>query len=636
MFPPMGDSMDVVFAVLPFANVARPAIGVSILKAELARRGVSACVEYLNIDLAEQIGLEPYQTVSDQLLTELLVGEWFFADVVFGDSIPHASDYVARVLAPFRDASVERVIEARRYRHAFVESCVARIAALHPKVVGFTTTFHQTCASLAVARRLKESMGADAPIVMFGGANCEGEMGWQMGRSFPWIDYVCTGEGDVVAPEFIARLVSGGDRTPPAGIVPAGLDAEPTTPQAVADLDSVAIPDYHDYTARIAASPLGPVLRTRLSIETSRGCWWGAKQHCTFCGLNGETMAYRSKSPERVFDELKTLSTTYGITRIDCVDNILDMRYIGSLFPRLAAEGTDLELFYEVKANLRYDQLAALRAGGVRAIQPGIESFSSAVLTRMRKGCTGLQNVQLLRWCDELDIAVHWNILAGFPGESPDDYARMAELLPRLTHLGPPMVAAPVRLDRYSMFFVQPDAFDLTKIRPAPAYYYCFPLGRGELARLAYFFDFDYADGRRPWSYLADVAVETRRWGALHGQAAEHRPRLDASFGGDEVVVRDTRPVATAPRHVLTGLAARVYLRCDTAQRVDGAARALDVEESDVRDVVASLVAANLMIEMDGHVLSLAVFRDRPTAPISERNGRSHQTQAPDPVLSVV
>ena len=52
--------------------------------------------------------------------------------------------------------------------------------AHRPRVVGFTTTFHQTCASLAVARRLKAL--PDPPLVVFGGANCEGEMGVQMLR----------------------------------------------------------------------------------------------------------------------------------------------------------------------------------------------------------------------------------------------------------------------------------------------------------------------------------------------------------------------------------------------------------------------------------------------------------------------
>jgi hypothetical protein len=64
----------------------------------------------------------------------------------------------------------------------------------------------------------------------------------------------------------------------------------------------------------------------------------------------------------------------------------------------------ELELFYEIKFNLPYERLAALRTGGVRALQPGIESFSKQVLRLMRKVRTALQNIQLLRWCEELVV----------------------------------------------------------------------------------------------------------------------------------------------------------------------------------------------------------------------------------------
>ena len=70
-----------------------------------------------------------------------------------------------------------------------------------------------------------------------------------------------------------------------------------------------------------------------------------------------------------------------------------------------------------------------LARAGVRSIQPGIESFSDSVLRLMRKGVTGLQNVQLLKWCRELGLRPYWNLLWGFPGEDPQEYARMAERL---------------------------------------------------------------------------------------------------------------------------------------------------------------------------------------------------------------
>jgi hypothetical protein len=187
----------------------------------------------------------------------------------------------------------------------------------------------------------------------------------------------------------------------------------------------------------------------------------------------------------------------------------------------------------------------------------------------MKKGCTGAQNIQLLRWCKELGIGVVWNILAGFPGESPEDYRRQAELLPLLTHLSAPSTCTKIRLDRFSPLFVRAEALGLTRVRPAPAYYYAFPLGRAELAKLAYFFDFDYADGRDPADYLGELQQAVQRW-QIQRAAGASAPRLDAHCGGDAIVITDTREVAVRETHRLEGLAAQIYALCDSNQTLAG------------------------------------------------------------------
>ena len=52
-----------------------------------------------------------------------------------------------------------------------------------------------------------------------------------------------------------------------------------------------------------AANDLDGKVRPLMVMETARGCWWDAKHHCTFCGLNGEFMGFRSKSPLRALAE---------------------------------------------------------------------------------------------------------------------------------------------------------------------------------------------------------------------------------------------------------------------------------------------------------------------------------------------
>lgn len=612
--------MDILFAVLPFANVAYPALGVSLLKAHAQRRGLSAVVRYFNIDLAERMDLDLYgwfaqlddnKGLASPAAFESLVGEWFFSDVVFPDRSSVEDEYVKTFLAtdPGIRGLIPEIRKARAHRRDFVERCVEEIRRQAPRVVGFTTTFHQTCACLAVARRLKE--GSHPPIILFGGANCEGEMGLQLIRSFPWIDYVCTGEGDEAAPAFLERLLRHGDPRPVPGILKQGVSQSLTHPARVHEMDSLPIPDYSDYFERLRDSTIGARLSPRLMIETARGCWWGEKHHCTFCGLNGETMTYRSKSPERVVQELRYLSETYGVSRVDCVDNILDLRYLPTVFPELIRNGPKLELFYETKANLRFDQLHTLREGGVRSIQPGIESFSNQVLRLMRKGCTGLQNIQLLRWCEELGIGVGWNILYGFPGESPSEYERMARLIPLLAHLQPPGYCGHVRLDRFSPLFVGREESGLTGVRPMSSYSYVFPLEDEDLRRLAYFFEFDYVDRRDPRSYTGELMREARLW----AERNQDPSRLDLLQAGPVAIITDTRTCAVKPTHVVSGLAAKAYLACDVIQTPASLARKLgqSLSEPEARALLEPFLAGRLMVEMDGHYLSLAVLRNRAT-----------------------
>jgi radical SAM superfamily enzyme YgiQ (UPF0313 family) len=147
-------------------------------------------------------------------------------------------------------------------------------------------------------------------------------------------------------------------------------------------------------------------VRPGLLVETSRGCWWGQKHHCTFCGLNGHGMTFRSKSSERVVQEFEAVTSRYGLRRLEVVDNILDMSHIRTALTSVARAQPGYELMYETKANLSYDQLRILAAAGVHWIQPGIESLHDRVLKLMDKGITACINISLLKAARTLGIRV--------------------------------------------------------------------------------------------------------------------------------------------------------------------------------------------------------------------------------------
>ena len=191
------------------------------------------------------------------------------------------------------------------------DACVEEFRIADYDIVGFTTTFEQNLASLALSRLIKERWPDKA--IVFGGGNCEGEMGRELHRSFPWIDYVCSGEGERSFPQLVDAIAAGRDGAGIPGIVYRrdGRSTDNGRGEAITDMDAVPAPNYDEYFAAVKRSPLVPALHPSLLIETSRGCWWGAKAHCTFCGLNGATMTFRSKSAERVLGELEGFRTRY-------------------------------------------------------------------------------------------------------------------------------------------------------------------------------------------------------------------------------------------------------------------------------------------------------------------------------------
>jgi ribosomal peptide maturation radical SAM protein 1 len=609
--------IDVLFAVLPFADARRPALGVSILKPAIAQHGFTSRIEYLNIRMVELIGLRLYNRLANEAAPNLLIGEWFFADTVFGAEIPHEDLYVSKMLtrvSRLGDTLVNDVLQGRKRREQFLQYCTERIMTWSPKVVGFPTTFQQTCPCLAVAKRLKAL--PHPPIVVFGGANCEGEMGRQFIASFPWIDYVCPGEADYTFPELLVSCLRGQNGGVPAGVLKQGDNNAQIVERPVESMDSVSAPDFDDFFEQIDRASFRSEVELGLPLESARGCWWGAKHKCIFCGLNRERVLFRSKKPENALHELMYLTHKHNIRRVEFSDNILDLHYIDSVFPHL--EGSGLQLFFETKANLRYDQLMKLRRAGVNDIQPGIESLCDEPLRLMNKGCTATQNIQLLRWSAELGIHVAWSILAGFPGESLSEYEKMQRLVPLLVHLSPPVSCTPIRLDRFSELFRRPEEFGLKRIRPAAAYFYVFPLSRRELLRLAYYFDYDYADGRDPRTYVAGLQREVWRWWEQWVSEPERRPKLDGTFDGDKIDIVDTREIVVAAEYRLTGLAARVYEACDCAQTVRNLSRLLSADESSIRSELDQLQSKKLLVEIDGRFLTLAVFRNRPQPRVEE------------------
>ena len=597
--------MKVVLVSMPFGTVDTPSPALGLLAALLRREGIECRQRYFSLDFAARIGLADYVGFGSYGLS----GEWLFSGALFGDEAP-APEYFLRDLRDEGGASEATVGRLRRLRdeaEPFIESCLASMAWGDYDLVGFTSTMFQQVASLALARRL--SRAYPGLTIALGGANCEAEMGAELIRRFPFVDLVFSGESDETFPAAVRDLRHGKRPAPRPGLFVQGDDgvsASDRTVQPVEDLDRLPYPEYDDYFAELQRSPLSDQLDPVVPFESARGCWWGQRHQCTFCGLNGCSLAFRRKSPDRVHDEIRHLSSRYG-NRLAATDNILDMDFFGTLLPRLAAGPDNVRLFYETKTNLDRQQVDLLRAAGIRSIQPGIESLSDDVLQRMRKGCTALQNVQLLKWCYEYGVWPSWSFLVGIPGESKAEYDKMAGWVPLLAHLPPPVNVMPLRLDRFSPYFLDPASAGLCRVRPMTSYRRIYPFPEQSVARLAYFFEFEHEDGRDIWSYartLLEAVSDHWRPGAQFGALR----MLDT---GERLQIQDSRRVARRPFTELRGAEREIYLRCDRARTAEALEREttdLPVDdEFNLRSFLGRLVDDGLMLRDGERYLSLAV-----------------------------
>jgi len=560
-------------------------------------------VHYANLWFAERFSVALDQRVQG-VPTECLLGEWIFSAALFPQFQPERPAFYARI--PNRwPGLVEEVEQLREQASGFVDQCARRVLEDRPRIVGCSSMFQQQCASLALLRRIKQL--APEVITLLGGANCEGSMGKAVHEEFEWVDYVVSGEADLVFPQLCQCLLHGRPVDLP-GVRGRGLEPPRVDRIVLERMDDSPCPDYDDYFEELRGSSLREVIQPGLLVETSRGCWWGQKHHCTFCGLNGTGMNFRSKSAARVLDDFARLAERHGIGKFEVVDNIIDLGHIKTVLPRLAEHG-QYSLFYETKANLKHAQLELMARAGVRWLQPGIESLHDEVLKLMDKGTSGLINVQLLKWCREFGIRLSWNMLVDLPGEQEHWYAEVLEWLPLLAHLQPPSGANPVRFDRFSPYFYRPEKYDLD-LQPLSAYHFIFPPEVREVGELAYFFEDPRSADRRLNEQKLNPTLRRLR-GEIDGWArtffAGLPPILSLDDDGQTLSLLDTRPCRPSLRQSLDGLARRFYLACDGVSGLASLSDSLGVPLAELEGLADELQGRKLLLRQGSKVLALAV-----------------------------
>lgn len=161
--------------------------------------------------------------------------------------------------------------------------------------------------------------------------------------------------------------------------------------------------------------------RRVLPYLVAHGCKWGK---CTFCSHHLTYEGYRESTMHQVLDDLEMLARRHRAEYISFSDEYLTPDQLRCLAQGIEDRGLDIKWLTFVRLesefrDVRYIQ--RLYDAGCRMLMFGLESASQRVLNLMRKG-TRVENFRpILEACKVAGIAVRYDFMVGFPGETEED-----------------------------------------------------------------------------------------------------------------------------------------------------------------------------------------------------------------------
>ncbi|MHA1973714.1 MAG: RiPP maturation radical SAM C-methyltransferase [Candidatus Hodarchaeales archaeon] len=589
---------DVLLIQPPFGSIDMPSLGLSTINAVLKANQISSKVIYSNMiytRLLDQKFPGLYHRLGLVQSTSL-AGEWVFASKAFNSDNLMNKEYLqgyyeTGVVVPMLGDIVEisEIEMAKTKVDPFIKQIIELIVSYNPKIVGFSSLFQQTCSSIAIAQKIKEKI--PKVITVLGGSNFLDPMSIAITEvTTDIIDYIFEGEAEFEFLEFCQRIIENKE----------AFDSNKRVIkcQPVMNLDSLPIPDYNDYFEQLEEYKI-KLEAIKLPFESSRGCWWGERVNCLFCGLNGMTIQYRRKSNARIIEEIEHLTQKYDVQYLQATDNIMPQDLPASLYSNYKPPARLKTIYYEVKPTLNFDQLSYLEKSAVNSLQPGLESLNDHLLKLLRKGITGTNNIRFLRDCKTLGIRTDWNLLYAIPGETVDDYYDIMRIIPKISHLRPPDYIGPINIQRFSPLFNEPEKYGIKNIRPVKSYSYVFPK-ETNLNDLALYFDGEFDTifkGELKKKFYNEVEMWRNKW-----KSGEPPTLQMIKLTKDFYLVEDSRS-GEAKVRVLTRFYYSVLTRLREPKMIDKVKD--NLEKEGLNNYYNKLLEWDFIVEIGRRVVSL-------------------------------
>jgi len=599
------NGIKTLLVAMPWADYQFPSIQIGCLLAYARQKGYWVEGAHLHLEAAAHFGFEKYDGVVRALSP---VGDLIFASYYYPE---HKREIIKHL--NFKCEKPERNLEILFH---IIHNIYRNVNWKIYDIVGFTITSEQVFASLLFAKWLKR----DYPNIriVFGGPLVNAQRGIGLLKCFPEVDWCVDGEGEVSFVSLLDCLSRGenvGDCVP--GLVyrsGSGIRINPR--QQLFTLEDLPDPDFKQYFKLLNNHSLimGKEITPYLLIECSRGCMY----NCAYCVRQVYWKGYRTRSPETVAGQIKRMVRRYGTGRIRFVDSLIPMKDSKQLFTNIAKHNCDYYMSFDVRADVRKEQLEAMRRAGICQVVFGFETLSTNLLKKMNKGIRFIENLQAMKFCEELGMEYYSNLILGFPTETQADIDESVNNIEYTSAYCPQLQCVPFKLYYGVPVYKKLRKYGISRIRNPKALNHIFPRAIVDDIFLS-MKEFSSNHGDRDYG---EFFRRLERWRKEYNQALLDGKNLLSYYDCNTYLrIEDYRSkingsaFATEQEATLTLAeeARELYLFCDSYKSWDEIKKRFPKwDEREIKKVLNKLVKLKVMFREDDDYLSLAIRANGP------------------------
>lgn len=294
-----------------------------------------------------------------------------------------------------------------------------RVESSRPSVVVCSAL--ATCNTYTVVRTLDMVKEIDPDIKTVVGGQHFTALAQESLESYPIIDFVIRGEGELTLLELVSKLDKNKKYTAVAGLSYRNGEKiihNPPRP-LIANLDDLPLPGYHfiaDHMHKYHFKLMASAGDGYAMVEASRGCQF----KCTFCSQwvhwGGK---WRSKSPQRIASEMEHLHNEYDINFLWLTDDNLTLgKRTNILCDELIKNrvNEDLKWFVQARSDdiIKNNKiLPKMRKAGNNWIMAGLERHDESTLKNFHKGIKASDSKQAMDLVKDNDILSQATLMIG-------------------------------------------------------------------------------------------------------------------------------------------------------------------------------------------------------------------------------